>query len=73
MKPTTVQTILALIVSFGWPFHQLDVKNAFLHGYLDTIVFMSQSPGFVDPTRPTHLCRLHKVNFGLKQAPRAWF
>ncbi|CAL8074762.1 unnamed protein product [Prunus armeniaca] len=73
VKPTTVRTILALAVSFGWPLRQLDVKNAFLHGYLDIIVFMSQPPGFVDPTRPTDVCRLHKAISGLKQAPRAWF
>ncbi|CAL8990320.1 unnamed protein product [Prunus brigantina] len=44
VKPTTVRIILALAVSFGWPLRQLDVNNAFLHGYLDTTVFMSQPP-----------------------------
>ncbi|GKF27756.1 ribonuclease H-like domain-containing protein [Tanacetum coccineum] len=32
VKPATIHTILSLVVSRDWPIHQLDVKNAFLHG-----------------------------------------
>ena len=34
---------------------------------------MSQPPGYVDPTHPDHVCKLHKAIYGLKQALRAWF
>lgn len=34
---------------------------------------MSQPPGYIDTTRPHHVCRLTKALYGLKQAPRAWF
>ncbi|CAL9022501.1 unnamed protein product [Prunus brigantina] len=34
---------------------------------------MAQPHGFIDPTRPTYVCKLHKALYGLKQAPRAWF
>ena len=47
--------------------HQLDVKNAFLHGTL------SEPAGFVDSSRPDMVCRLNKYLYGLKQAPRAWY
>src|SRR4051812_30273091 len=73
VKPTTIHTILSLAVSSGWCLCQLDVKNAFLHGDLVETVYMAQPPGFIDLTRPNHVCHLQKVIYGLKQAPHAWF
>lgn len=36
-------------------------------------VFMHQLEGFIDPTYPTHVCKLNKALYGLKQAPKAWY
>ncbi|KAJ4817812.1 hypothetical protein LUZ62_030378 [Rhynchospora pubera] len=73
VRPTTIRVILSLAVSHKWSIRQLDVNNAFLHGDLKERVFMSQPPGFIDPTRPNHVCLLSKSLYGLKQSPRAWF
>jgi Reverse transcriptase (RNA-dependent DNA polymerase) len=34
---------------------------------------MSQPPGFVDSTYPSHMCHLNKALYGMRQSPRAWY
>src|ERR1043165_8504330 len=73
VKPTTIRTVLSLAVSRSWPIHQLDVKNAFLHGTLNETVYCQQPSGFENSSSPNLVCLLQKSLYGLKQAPRAWF
>jgi hypothetical protein len=73
VKPTTIRLVVSLAVSRGWSLWQLDVHNAFLHGVLEEDVFMHQPPGYVDSSKPDHVCKLDKTLYGLKQAPRAWY
>ncbi|GKF52809.1 ribonuclease H-like domain-containing protein, partial [Tanacetum coccineum] len=71
VKPATIQTVLSLAVSRQWLIHQLDVKNAFLHGHLKETVYMHQPPGFTDSAHSDYVCLLQKSLYGLKHAPRA--
>ncbi|GKD26174.1 ribonuclease H-like domain-containing protein, partial [Tanacetum coccineum] len=43
VKPATIRTVLSLVVSYKWPIHQLDVKNAFLNGDLSETIHASAS------------------------------
>ncbi|GJT71429.1 ribonuclease H-like domain-containing protein [Tanacetum coccineum] len=65
--------IFSLAASRHWPVHQLNVKNAFLHGDLSETVYMHQPLGFRDSTHADYVCLLQRSLYGLKQAPRAWF
>ena len=71
-KMATVCTIIAVAASKGWLLHQMDVKNAFLHGDLQEEVYMEQPQGYEDVRHPSYVCKLKKALYGLKQAPRAW-
>ena len=70
-KMTTVRAVIAVAPSRGWIMHQMDVKNAFLHGDLQEEVYMDQPPGYVDPGYPNYVCRLRKTLYGLKKGSRA--
>lgn len=88
-KLTIVRALLVVTAMKGWYTHQMDVKNVFLHGDLDEVVYMKFPPGYEgagfrfdtktqekysDQSRmQTKVCRLLKTLYGLKQSPRLWF
>nr|KAJ0191946.1 hypothetical protein LSAT_V11C800452870 [Lactuca sativa] len=47
VKASTVRIILSLAVLNKWPMHQLDVKNAFLHVYVDHIILTGNNPSVI--------------------------
>ncbi|GKV51884.1 hypothetical protein SLEP1_g58503 [Rubroshorea leprosula] len=54
VKPASIRTVITTACMKGWTIRQLDVKNAFLHGYLSEPVYMEQPPGFIDSVHPSH-------------------
>ena len=72
-KLTSIRLFISLAATHGWVLHQLDIKNAFLHGDLAEEVYTEQPPGFVAQGEIGRFCRLQKSLYGLKQSPRAWF
>jgi hypothetical protein len=41
--------------------YQMDVKSAFLNGFINELVYVDQPPGFEDPRYPNHIYRLSKA------------
>ncbi|GJW98063.1 retrovirus-related pol polyprotein from transposon TNT 1-94 [Tanacetum coccineum] len=52
---------------------QMDVKSAFLNGFINEEAYVAQPPGFIDFAKPNHVNKLKKALYGLKQAPKAWY
>ena len=65
-----VRLLLAYACMCNLQLHQVDVKSAFLNGFLNEEVFVSQPHGFEDHLYPNHVFKLKKALSGLKQAPR---
>ena len=69
----TIKMVIALAAQNSWPIFQLDVKSAFLHGYLEEAVFIEQPSGYIKIGSEDKVYKLKKALYGLKQAPRAWY
>jgi hypothetical protein len=55
VKAATIWLILPIAASRGWSLRQLDVQNAFLHGFLEEEVYMRHPPGFEDKDKPHYV------------------
>ncbi|KAJ5743432.1 hypothetical protein N7533_010534 [Penicillium manginii] len=66
----SVRCIVASAVLRGWKLHQFDAITAFLHGDVDSSIYMELPEGFEEPG---YVCRLRRSLYGLKQAPRIWY
>ena len=51
----------------------MDVKTTFLNGVIEEKVYIEQSKRFETHEKKSHVCRLKKDLYGVKQAPRAWY
>ncbi|WVZ76283.1 LOW QUALITY PROTEIN: hypothetical protein U9M48_024270 [Paspalum notatum var. saurae] len=65
-----IRILLAFTASKGFKLQQIDVKSAFLNGFIEEEAYVRQPPGFESARFPD---RLRKALYGLKQAPRAWY
>ena len=61
-----------LAVAAFYEIWQMDVKTAFLNGFIKEELYMRQPEGFVDPKGANKVCKLKQSIFGLVQASQSW-
>ena len=61
-----------LAIATFYEIWQMDVKTAFLNGFLKEELYMMQPEGFVDPKGANKVCKLQWSIYGLVQASRCW-
>ncbi|GKD20726.1 retrovirus-related pol polyprotein from transposon TNT 1-94 [Tanacetum coccineum] len=69
----SIRILLAYACALDFKLFQMDVKSAFLNGFINEEVYVAQPPGFIDFKKPDHVYKLKKALYGLKQAPKAWY
>jgi hypothetical protein len=72
VRISSIRTLISLASINNLEIHQMDVKTAFLNGYLDEEVYIEQSEGFVIPRQENKVCKLVRSLYGLKQVPKQW-
>ena len=63
---------IMLAIATFYEIWQMDVKTAFLNGFLKEELYMMQPEGFVDPKGANKVCKLQRSIYGLVQASRSW-
>ncbi|GKD90584.1 retrotransposon protein, putative, ty1-copia subclass, partial [Tanacetum coccineum] len=66
-----IRILIATTAFYDYEIWQIDVKTAFINGYLNEDIYMVQPKGFVDPDHPRKVCKLQRSIYGLKQASRS--
>ncbi|GKC75827.1 retrotransposon protein, putative, ty1-copia subclass, partial [Tanacetum coccineum] len=67
-----IKHLISIAAYYDYEIWQMDVKTAFLNGYLDEDIYMVQPEGFVNLNHPRKVCKLQRSIYGLKQASRSW-
>ncbi|GJT76825.1 retrovirus-related pol polyprotein from transposon TNT 1-94 [Tanacetum coccineum] len=69
----SIRILLAYACALDFKLFQMDVKSAFLNGFINEEVYVAQPSGFIDFAKPNHVYRLKKALYRLKQASKAWY
>ncbi|POM80428.1 Integrase catalytic core protein [Phytophthora palmivora] len=73
IRMEVLRLLLTIAALLDLEIHQMDVKTAFLNGFLEEEIYMAQPEGFTTPGQEDLVCKLIKSLYGLKQAPRVWY
>ena len=61
-----IRILISFVDFMNFKLYQMDVKCAFLYGFLDEEVFVEQLLGFENPSFLDHVYKLDKALYGLK-------
>ena len=61
-----------LAVAAFYEIWQMDIKTAFLNGFIKEELYMMQPEGFVNPKDANKMCKLQQSINGLVQESRSW-
>nr|GEZ37395.1 retrovirus-related Pol polyprotein from transposon TNT 1-94 [Tanacetum cinerariifolium] len=61
-----IRILLAYSCALDFKLYQMDVKSAFLNGFINEKVYVAQPPRFIDFTKPNYVCRLRKALYETK-------
>ena len=51
---------------------KMDIKTAFLNGFIKEELYMMQLEGLVNPNGANKMCKLQRSIYGLVQASQSW-
>lgn len=69
VRHETIRLVLTIAAGWDLEISHLDVKTAFLYGFLKERILMDPPEGIEETDK---VCLLRKSLYGLKQAPRVW-
>nr|GEX42943.1 copia protein [Tanacetum cinerariifolium] len=69
----SIRILLAYACALDFKLFQIDVKSAFLNGFINEEEYVAQSLGFNNFEKPDHIYKLKKSLYSLKQASKAWY
>ncbi|GKB54815.1 retrovirus-related pol polyprotein from transposon TNT 1-94 [Tanacetum coccineum] len=69
----SIRILLAYACALDFKLFQMDVKSAFLNGFINEEVYVAQPLGFINFEKPDHVYKLKTALYGLKQALKAWY
>ncbi|GJS07026.1 retrovirus-related pol polyprotein from transposon TNT 1-94 [Tanacetum coccineum] len=69
----SIRILFAYACALDFKLFQMDVKSAFLNGFINEEVYVAEPLGFIDFEKLDHVYKLKKALYGLKQAPKAWY
>nr|GEV68698.1 retrovirus-related Pol polyprotein from transposon TNT 1-94 [Tanacetum cinerariifolium] len=69
----SIRILLAIAYANDFNLYQMDVKSAFLNGFINEEVYVAQPLGFIDFEKPNYDYKLKKALYGLKQASKTWY